>query len=1029
MSSVPDYRSIVSLIPGGVVQFLDFGLNIEAYRRLKLYFREEPRPEAAGGEGKVPHVLFCLEEDQEMGRIVDRQTHLPGQDQYEITGQQAVEAYLGRWVPVPILRLKADRWSEDNRPKFEQGPSNWARVMLVADDDPQSGFSHRLVLAFDTLVEDRPPRREPYYALSSEDVMANAQFGLAHLERDNSWFLNEAWVDEWLRELFHQHMMQKRRNRPLTADDWPWALYHLANYLTFLQVLYGFAQRPGDEIKPILPTFKVTDPSQATPVDVDLVLDLGNSRTCGILVETRAEALTNLNDSYLLQIRDLSRPVRLYEEPFETRVEFAEADFGSVRLGRKSGRDTEAFAWPSLVRVGPEAVRLAGQSIGAEGNTGMSSPKRYLWDQRERRQQWRFNGMSADGMLEPPVTRGVFLQFINKEGTPLDRFSDDPEEIRDDPCLKRQSDQVAFEARFTRSSLMMFILSEIIMHALVNINSPALRSSREHSDLPRRLRRVILTVPTAMPLAEQRIFRRWARWAVGMVWSALGWDQWLADNRLRGGAPPPLRPDYRLSPEIRCSWDEATSTQLVFLYNELSEKYQGDVQHLFRLLGKPRAPYGDQASVRVASIDVGGGTMDLSITTFEAEGDASSSARLLPHQEFREGFNIAGDDVLCAVIEDHVLRDLGAALKKAGAAEPRKVLSNLFGGDRPRMSRQDRNLRGQAARQIFLPLALRLLEGYEDVDLRRANPLIGGKLGDFFGPGQGPPEAVLRYVEAAAHDAGARDFHLLETNLRVHAADLDVTVRRVLGNLLADLCELVHQYDCDLLLLTGRPSRWPAVAASVLAKLPVAPQRVVAMHQVQVGGWYPYSDALGRIRDPKTTVVVGAILCALAEGHLEGFSFDTTRLALKPTARQIGEMDLDGRIPHAKVWFQVDPDNRAELDQTRERQVLFSSPIAIGFRQLDVERWTTKRYYILDFSGPQAVTNAINRLPYHLTISHSYREDNKSPLGIRDEGLLAIVSTEDKDGRPVKRDDVELRLQTMRSEEGYWLDTGVFKVV
>ena len=42
MSNVPEYRSIVSLIPGGVVQFLDFGLTIDAYRGLKLYFREEP---------------------------------------------------------------------------------------------------------------------------------------------------------------------------------------------------------------------------------------------------------------------------------------------------------------------------------------------------------------------------------------------------------------------------------------------------------------------------------------------------------------------------------------------------------------------------------------------------------------------------------------------------------------------------------------------------------------------------------------------------------------------------------------------------------------------------------------------------------------------------------------------------------------------------------------------------------------------------------------------------------------------------
>ncbi|MCB2187642.1 MAG: virulence factor SrfB [Deltaproteobacteria bacterium] len=1028
MRNVPEYRSLVSLIPGGVVQFLDFGLNLDAYRRLKLYFREEPRPAAEVTPEGLPFVLHCLEEDPEAGRLVDRLTREPGQEQYEISGQQAVEPYLDRWAPLPILRLQADRWPGDDRPKFERGPANWARAMLLADDDPASGYTHRLVLAFDTLVEERPENREPYFALSGEDVVANAQFALAHLERDNSWFLNQGWVDQWLKDLFTSHQMVKRRHRPFSPGEWPWVLYHLANYLTFLQILFGFAGRPGEEIKPVLPTFKVTDPSQATPVEVDLVLDLGNSRTCGILVETRAEALTNLNDSYLLQIRDLSRPLQVYEEPFETRVEFSEATFGNERLSRRSGRASEAFTWPSVVRVGPEAVRLASQSTGAEGHTGMSSPKRYLWDQRERRQQWRYNGVSAEGLREPPVTRGAFLQYINKEGTPLDAFRQEAGEIGDDPYLKRQSEQVAFEARFTRSSLMMFLLSEIIMHALVNINSPAQRGSREHSDLPRRLRRIILTVPTAMPLAEQRIFRRWARWAVNMVWRSLGWEAWLVDRRRPGSGPPP-RQDYRLSPEIRCRWDEATCTQMVFLYNELAEKYQGDGQAFFRLLGRPRAATGGRPSLRVASLDVGGGTMDLAITTFEAEGDGSMAARLVPHQEFREGCNIAGDDVLAAVVEDHVLRDLKTALKKAGAAEPRKLLSDLFAGDRPRMTRQDRNLRGQVARQVLLPLALGLLAGYENTDLPRGNAVLGGKVAGFFAQGQTPPPEVLRYVENAAREAGARDFSLLDAPVRVHASELDATIRRVLGNALADLAELVHLYNCDLLLLTGRPSRWPAVGAALLAKLPVAPHRVLPMHRLQVGGWYPYADALGRIRDPKTTVVVGAILSALAEGHLEGFSFDTNRLGLKPTARHLGEMDLDGRIPHSKVWFQVDPDNPAELDQIRSHEVSFASPLAIGFRQLAVERWTTKRYYLLDFAGPQAVANAANRLPYRITLNHSYRADNKNPTEVRDEGVLAIEAIEDKDGFNVRSEDLELRLQTMRSEEGYWLDTGVFKVV
>ncbi|MDE8731324.1 virulence factor SrfB, partial [Desulfovibrio desulfuricans] len=83
-----------------------------------------------------------------------------------------------------------------------------------------------------------------------------------------------------------------------------------------------------------------------------------------------------LNDSYLLELRDLSQPEHIYSDPCETRVEFVDAAFGNDALSRRSGRQTPAFAWPSAVRIGPEAARLASQAVCAEGTTGMSSPKR-----------------------------------------------------------------------------------------------------------------------------------------------------------------------------------------------------------------------------------------------------------------------------------------------------------------------------------------------------------------------------------------------------------------------------------------------------------------------------------------------------------------------------------------------------------------------------------------------------------------------------------------------------------------------------
>lgn len=201
-----------------------------------------------------------------------------------------------------------------------------------------------------------------------------------------------------------------------------------------------------------------------------------------------------------------------------------------------------------------------------------------------------------------------------------------------------------------------------------------------------------------------------------------------------------------------------------------------------------------------------------------------------------------------------------------------------------------------------------MLEGYEQADL-----LVGGvqerKLSAFFRPEHAPQEsdhaspeteglpeqpsaALIQYVNETVERQTGKPFSLMDVGLRIDPRAIDRTIRNTLGQILANLCEVIHAYNCDLLLLTGRPSKWHAIISSFFAKLPVPADRIIPMRDFRVGSWYPFADNRGEITDPKTTVVVGAILCALSEGHLEGFSFDTGSLFLKSTARFIGR---DGR--------------------------------------------------------------------------------------------------------------------------------------
>ncbi len=1018
-----DTRTI-SIIPGGCLQFFDAEVNLESetLARFQNFFEEQTDGGPADANSRMQWQIYGLAredgQDSFRKRVTGENIELPC---YRVDAKDAFALFDGQWIPVPFLRLSAERWFDNQVQKVERGPANWARLRVTRKSPDSQVYA--VTLAFDSIVEPRNPDQANYYAISQADVAENAMFRFAPLERDNGWFIREEWVMQWLDERYKQFKQENPRVSLHRAqrDEQPPRLVDIACYLTLLEAL----DRSG-----VFPQAQVVDPAFSKPIGVELVLDIGNSRMTGLLVETTPQGHTNLNDSYLLQIRDLGKPENKYLVPIDSRVEFSEANFGNTQLSGRSGRQTPAFVWPSPVRVGPEASRLSPKARGAEGDTGMSSPKRYLWDERVREQQWRNSGKAVDGTVEPPATRGIFMRHVNMEGTPLYYFN----QTKSIPkALRSQTRMVAFEARFTRSSLMMFMLSEVIMQALVTIHSPQLRQERMHANIPRRLKRIILTVPTAMPLAEQRIFTRWANLAVGMVWRALGWGDHVT--------PDVASADYRTAPEICCSWDEATCTQLVYLYNEVIERNQGDVRLLFQTLGKKRHGEGQNESVRIASIDIGGGTTDLSISTYTTQGADNTTPSIKPHLDFRDGFNIAGDDVLLAVIRRHFLGALSAAATAAGVADARNVLGGLF-KDMPGQPMEQRRIRAQWMRQIAVPVGLAILKQYEQADLHTGNASFTSTLREMLGDTILPDEHshVFAYVEEPLRALGKGEpFSLLDFSLSINLHDVDTTVRQNLGQILTNLGEVIHMYDCDILLLTGRPSCWPAVMAASLAKLAVPANHIVPMHQYRVGGWYPFANALGRISDPKTTVLAGAFICALAEnGQLPGFAFDTSTIVPESTARYIGELSPDGQLKNDRVWFTVDaPISRPEVpvlsleNPESSSTVVFNTPMVIGFRQLAAERWTATRFYMLEYAGEEASSRARNRKPYSVTMSYTLREGVTVQEGaderqtIEDEGDLRVEEIMDAAGGAIPRGDLVVRLQTLDGQEGYWMDTGI----
>lgn len=1033
------YTTPVMLIPEGCPQFLDFKAEKTALKNIGYAFEEWK----ASDESDKKVILHAFRPDEQGDFIDELEPSIKYRNRgYEIESLEAIEPWLGKWMPLPFFRMRDQKWPDGKGERLEYGPTNWARGRLCVDG--QNPDILRLTLVFDMEVDKK--ESDIYASLRKTDVDANAKFRLAWRLRDNAWFLALPWVEQWLRESW-----QNWKNAIKDDEPDPYAFLPTANFLVYLECLKTIAARGFSNTVDEWDV-QVINPMAHPIINVDLVLDIGNSRTTGILVETAPDRVTQLKDGYLLQLRDMTQPEKIYAEPFDTRVEFCEISFGNEALNLRSGRRNPAFVWPSPVRIGPEAARLATQSRSGTGSTGMSSPKRYLWDERDWTNSWRFNTGTNDA---PYVTRGPVAQRINSSGTPL-KFLEDPVFAGMKPFIN-QEDGPAFESFFTRSSLMMFLLIEIIHQALLTINSPAQRQRRGNLKDPRRLRQIIFTTPPGMPKAEQKIYRRWATWAVQVLWESLGWQDYLEEDDGHKNAHHAT--DYRDSPVVRCEWDEATCTQLVYIYNEITRKFQGDAALFCELMGRSRI-FNDRnrPSIRVATIDIGGGTTDLSITTYELASDASSTPRMAPHPDFHDGFNLGGDDILHNVIREQFFPALARAFSTLNISNIDSEMVRLFGPDVMDTSEETRKARTQFVRQIAVPAGLCLLELYETSSLVSRPDRVVFKLADCFenNPEEEkkntkeesrkkeklfsrlypyPGQKALSYIPGRLDRP---DFNVMDVEIEMNPASMTITIEDTVGHILAQLCEVIKLYDCDALLLTGRPSRWEAIVNRIVSLVPVPPGRITPMSQYVVDEWYPFRNTANRITDPKTTVVVGAILCALAEGQLEGFSFDPRSLAGLSTARYIGQMEpFTDQIKKEKVWFTVNP--AMETVEPEERTIAFSGPISVGFRQLEADRWTTTRYHFLDFANEEQ-RKKYGGKELKVTLKLNIKgDDRRNSLFKKDddqeitEGEFILVGLEDPDtGQKLEKSKkineiLEMRLQTLPRDEGFWMDTGVIR--
>lgn len=981
------FEQQVSLIMASGVQFLDFGLQIDP--------RKEPSGEFATQESnrslirlKYDARLDGYVQASNLGKAVKPALSMPVDESLKLLDKL--------WLPIPFFKKSSSA-------EFSEGPINWARARITElqpGESPENS-SHRITLALDTSVF---PDRDgtDYLAPTLSNINAGATYALAWQSHQMHWFTESIWVNKWLEEVFVDNAQEKLRVYEEDIEEEIASLSHHAHYLNWLSIIGEYAAVP--EVKITLNSKDNKEPA----IQVDMVLDVGNSRTCGILIEEHPQESDGMKKRYELELRDLSEPHHVYSEPFESRLEFAQANFGKDNCSVESGRN-DAFVWPTYARVGKEASRLASCRRGTEGPSGLSSPKRYLWDEAPFEHRWRFSSSFDRSEKEPYASASPFNQLINSKGEALYNDPDD-----DDPV---------FHTNYSRSSLMMFMLAEVITQALSQMNSPSQRLKQSHASRPRHLRNIIITIPPSMPIQEREIYNKRVKEAVGLVWKSLNWHP--EDDPVDGHKATPAWPPF---PEIKLQWDEATCGQAVYLYTEIVNNFSGRPDEFFATMRR-NSEQQPSNKLTIATIDIGGGTTDLVISDYSLVGNENSkasSAYIVPEQRFRDGFKIAGDEIVLETIKQLIIPAITESLKANGLNEPEALLSRLIGSEAVSVS--DAMHRQQFTLQILYPIALKILAEFENSDPISMLEQRTTTFGELLGSEGHPTEEIFNYFA----DGVRRATNNHEHNYNILDVTLSISMRKVhelfIGNRLEicktikSLCEVVYLYNCDVLLLTGRPSKLPGIQALFRMFLPLPPSRIIPLQGYRTGSWYPFHK-LGKVEDPKTTAAVGAMLCQLGQGRLPNFFFRANAFKPYSTVKYIGQMDEKSSIASANIYYSDIDLNNPEY-QLPKTSFEMRGLMQLGFRQFNVERWGASPLYILSFNDDDVRkqlfdTGDVCRIELEIEHSKKSSQDNSEKF------VIARIESEVVN---VKKQSVKLQLNTLSNvgmgDNNYWLDSG-----
>lgn len=568
----------------------------------------------------------------------------------------------------------------------------------------------------------------------------------------------------------------------------------------------------------------VTKPERVE--DCILSVDLGNTRTVALLVD---------------HVRSSQDTVQVYKLPLKwDRVPGSggvhdESAFDSIlSLNVTDSTSVDFYGCEgcrSFVKLGRFATdtvnRIADlQAHGLEGRYTLSSPKRYFWD------------------LDPSSRNWYALKYKVSSGTGK------PEAALLDSTLARIMAETSCRGlphRLPPADLLGAMVVELYEQAVHYVGSPKFKE-RTQDSAPRRITKIHVTYPSTLNGREHELYKEQLSRGV------------LAYLRMFA-SPPHV--------EVCSDIDEASAVLSVYAYSEI--KKAGEAQFWLQTVGR-RSPLGGYEA-RVAVIDVGGGTTDLSISSIKALAD---DAAVNPYKAsidllHRDGANRAGDAFIFDFLRRAVTKQgMKSLMSFTGASdEAEKVFRENYGA-----ARFEDSVR-RLTREFWFSFALKLAEACDKVVQRDPEGAVS-------------PESMgeLEYdLPAEVRETFLKLFGDLSVDIREgQPMKVGITpdlvkaylgsIKQIFRPIAQSFAKAVASFEVDTLIFSGKTADFAGVR-NIFTSTIVLPERSVgSMKDYEVGTWCEsLTGAEGRIRDSKVSTALGGALYALGDYTAVELSF------------------------------------------------------------------------------------------------------------------------------------------------------------